>query len=323
MTDAVVAVSRDMIRKGSRSFAAAAMLFDPATRASAYLLYAWCRHCDDEIDGQDLGHAPGAGQPVPDPSPAARAERLEALRSATLSALAGEPQTSDVFTAFQRVVQQHRIPAQYPLELLAGFEMDVNDQHYETLADTLLYCYRVAGVVGVMMACVMGTRERAVLLRASDLGIGFQLTNIARDVIDDARNDRCYLPAAWLREAGIPRAALADPAQRPAVAGLVSRLLDEADRYYASAAQGLRALPFRSAWAIATALGVYRDIGRVVRTRGPAAWDQRAVVGTPRKLWLAAGGGVRALLSSSLERRASSTPRANDLWATPDLAAED
>jgi phytoene synthase len=323
MTDAVVAVSRDMIRKGSKSFAAAAMLFDPSTRASAYLLYAWCRHCDDEIDGQDLGHAPAAGVPPSDQSPAARAGRLEALRSSTLSALAGEPQADDVFTAFQRVVQEHRIPAQYPLELLAGFEMDVNDQQYETLADTLLYCYRVAGVVGVMMACVMGVRERAVLLRASDLGIGFQLTNIARDIIDDARNGRCYLPADWLREAGIPRGELADPARRRAVAALVTRLLDEADRYYASAAEGLRALSFRSAWAIATALGVYRDIGRLVREHGHRAWDERAVVSTPRKLWLAAGGGLRALRATSFERRASGSPRATDLWATPDLAAEE
>jgi phytoene synthase len=323
MADAVVAVSRDMIRKGSRSFAAAAMLFDPATRASAYLLYAWCRHCDDEIDGQDLGHAPAPGAAQADQSPAARAARLEDLRRQTLSALAGEPQSHEVFIAFQRVAREHRIPARHALELLAGFEMDVNERRYGTLDETLLYCYRVAGVVGVMMACVMGVRDRAVLLRAADLGIAFQLTNIARDVVDDARNDRCYLPADWLREAGIRVAELADPARRPAVAAVVRRLLDEADRYYASATEGLRSLPFRSAWAIATALGVYRDIGRVVRARGARAWDRRAVVSTPRKLWLAAAGGARALWACTFERHASGEPRADDLWVTPDLAVED
>jgi phytoene synthase len=323
MTDAVVAVSRDMIRKGSRSFAAAATLFDPATRASAYLLYAWCRHCDDEIDGQDLGHAPAPGAVPVDQSPAAKAVRLEALRRQTLSALAGEPQSHEVFMALQRVAREHRIPARHALELLAGFEMDVSEQRYDTLDETLLYCYRVAGVVGVMMARIMGVRDPAVLLRAADLGIAFQLTNIARDVIDDARNGRCYLPAHWLREAGIPATELAEPARRPAVAAVVGRLLDEADRYYASSAEGLRALPFRSAWAIATALGVYRDIGRVVRARGAGAWDRRAVVSTPRKLWLAAAGGARALWACTAERQASGEPRAADLWVTPDLAAED
>jgi phytoene synthase len=104
---------------------------------------------------------------------------------------------------------------------------------------------------------------------------------------------------------------------------VVARLLDEADRYYASAAVGLRALRFRSAWAIATALGVYRDIGRVVRSRGTAAWDERAVVGTARKLWFVATGAVRAAQARSVERRAAGAPRAEDLWITPDLAAKD
>jgi phytoene synthase len=323
MTDAVVAVSRDMIRKGSRSFAAAARLFDPATRASAYQLYAWCRHCDDEIDGQDLGHRPAPGAAPVDDSPAARAGRLARLEQATRAALAGEPPADAVFTAFQRVARDHRIPEQYPLELLAGFAMDVNDRRYESLDDTLLYCYRVAGVVGVMMACVMGVRQRAVLLRASDLGIAFQLTNIARDVIDDARNGRCYLPAAWLRDAGVPPGAVGDDAQRPAVARVVGRLLDEADRYYESAAFGLRSLRFRSAWAIATALGVYRDIGRVVRERGAAAWDRRAFVGTGRKLWFVATGAFGAAGARLAQGSADGAPRADDLWVTPDLAAED
>jgi phytoene synthase len=323
MTDAVVAASRDMIRKGSRSFAAAAMLFDPGTRASAYQLYAWCRHCDDEIDGQDLGHRPAPGSPPVDDSPAAQAARLAELERATRAALAGEPTTHPVFTAFQRVAHQHRIPDRHALELLAGFEMDVNGYRYESLDDTLLYCYRVAGVVGVMMAYVMGVRERPVLRRAADLGIAFQLTNIARDVLDDARNGRCYLPGSWLAEAGLPRQGLADPALREPVAAVVRRLLDLADRYYASADQGLRALRFRSAWAIATALGVYRDIGSLVRARGARAWDTRAVVGTPRKLWFVATAAGRAARARLFEQGARGEPRAADLWVTPDLAGQD
>jgi phytoene synthase len=319
--DAVVSNSREMIRKGSRSFALASRLFDTATRDHAWMLYAWCRHCDDEIDGQELGMTPAAKSDHPETQD--KAARLAHLRTETLRALAGEPVTEPAFQAFQRVARTHAIPERHAMELLAGFGMDVADYHYRTFDETLLYCYRVAGVVGVMMALVMGVRDPRVLQRAADLGIGFQLTNISRDVLDDARNGRCYLPAEWLAKAGIPPEHIADPAHRRALAGLVERLLQEADRYYESAAIGLQSLSFRSGWAVATALGVYRDIGRVVRERGVRAWDTRAVVSTPRKLLHLCGGAVRALRAVTWDRWRRPAPREQDLWAAPDLDAGD
>lgn len=335
--DAVVRQSEEMIRKGSKSFALASRLFDAPTRERAVMLYAWCRHCDDEIDGQELGMVPGrAGGGVPSVSPAAQVSppgtpppalpldaspqfRLQHLRNETRRALAGERVTDPVFVAFQRVAAEARIPERHAMEFLAGFEMDVAGYRYESFEDTLLYCYRVAGVVGVMMALVMGVRDPQALQRAADLGIAFQLTNISRDVLDDARNGRCYVPAAWLRAEGLSAADLKTPA-RPEVARLARRLLDEADRYYASAGEGLRALSFRSAWAVATALYVYRDIGRVVRQRGEHAWDRRAVVGTARKLLLVLRGAARAGRAATVDRRARKEPRSRDLWLSPDLA---
>jgi len=311
--DPVVSNSRNMIRQGSRSFALASRLFGTSTRDDAWMLYAWCRHCDDEIDGQQLGMM-SATRPVSD-----RAASLARLYSDTRRALAGDPVTDPVFVGLQRVVRQHDIPERHVLELLAGFEMDVADYRYRTIDDTLFYCYRVAGVVGVMMAYVMGVRDTRALQSAADLGIGFQLTNISRDVLDDLRNGRCYLPDQWLQEAGIPRDAMADPEHRNALAVVVGRLLTEADRYYESAISGLRALRFRSAWAVATALGVYRDIGRVVRRQGSRAWSTRAVVGTPRKIVHVAGGAARALKAVTVDRWYRASPREQDLWATPDL----
>lgn len=320
--DAVVSTSREMIRKGSRSFALASRLFDTATRDHAWMLYAWCRHCDDEIDGQELGMTPATpsaqGHLTGD-----KVARLAHLRTETLRALAGEPVTEPAFQAFQRVAREHAIPERHALELLAGFEMDVTGHRYRTFDETLLYCYRVAGVVGVMMALVMGVRDPRVLQRAADLGIGFQLTNISRDVLDDARNGRCYLPAEWLAAAGIPPDAIAEPANRAALFGVVERLLREADRYYESASIGLQSLSFRSGWAVATALGVYRDIGRVVRERGVRAWDTRAVVSTPRKLLYLAGGALRALRASTWDRWRQPAPREQDLWVAPDLETGD
>ncbi|MGH6957695.1 MAG: phytoene/squalene synthase family protein, partial [Caulobacteraceae bacterium] len=298
--------SRETIRKGSKSFAAAAALFDAATRADAEMLYAWCRHCDDVIDGQALGHGMEA------PSPDAAKPALDALYAKTRAALAGEPTDDPDFAAFQRVALRRRIPERYPLELLDGFAMDVAGRRYATLEETLDYCWHVAGVVGAMMAIVMGVDADDVptLRRAQDLGLAFQLTNIARDVIEDAGAGRIYLPADWLAEAGVPEARIADPANRTALYGVVERLLDAAEPYYASALAGLPALPFRSAWAIAAARGVYRQIGVVVRQRGAAAWDERASASGAMKAWLALAAGWTALAS----RGARVAPR-QSLWS--------
>jgi phytoene synthase len=324
--DAVVANSREMIRLGSRSFALAAKLFDADTRHHAWMLYAWCRHCDDQIDGQNLGMQPGRAQPARTSAATSAAaneggspaSRLANLRRETHRAFAGEVLTEPVFIGLQRVSRACGIPERHALELLAGFEMDVGNHAYRDFDDTLLYCYRVAGVVGVMMAQIMGARDVPTLQRAADLGIAFQLTNIARDVLDDAGNGRCYLPATWLAEAGLSPVTLAEPANRAALAGVVARLLEQAERYYQSAGCGLQALPFRSAWAVSAALGIYRAIGRLVLQRGPQAWDQRVVVSTPRKLAELALGAGSALRAHLFDRWLTTLPRSRDLWTIPE-----
>jgi phytoene synthase len=308
MSDALVDASRDTIRRGSTSFAAAARLFDPRIRDDAYMLYAWCRHCDDEIDGQVMGHGAVGLDPV------LAQRKLAELEDKTRRALAGEAMDDPAFAAFQRVALHHGIPAAYPLDLLQGFQMDVEGRLYPTLQDTLLYAYHVAGVVGVMMAQVMGVRDLATLRRASDLGIAFQLTNIARDVVEDARGGRVYLPGEWLGEAAAGPAAVADPQNRAAVFAATLRLLAAADPYYASARWGLRSLGFRSAWAVAAALRVYRRIGVKVRSLGAVGMDRRATTGTAAKLALVLQGGVVAARAVSLDGRCRA-PERDGLWA--------
>lgn len=307
MTDAVLQTSRDLITQGSRSFSAASRLFPSRLREDAWMLYAWCRHCDDEVDGQVLGHgAVGLDAAL------ARA-KLNELKRLTEAALAGERMADPVFEAFQRVALRHDVPAREPLALLDGFAMDVDARVYRTLEDTLDYAWHVAGVVGVMMARIMGVRDRDVLRRAQDLGLAFQLTNIARDVVEDAKGGRVYLPRAWLTEAGVPQGAEPDPEHRAGVAVATGRLLDVAEAYYNSARWGLKDLDTRSAWAIATARRVYRQIGRIVARRGGQAWDSRASVSRPDKLWqvaLAAGTVVRAKSLDSLGR----APERPALW---------
>ena len=302
MSEALLDHATETIRVGSKSFAAAARLFDRDTRRSVLMLYAWCRHCDDVVDGQELGHNTAA--PVDATAP------VERLRNLTLSAYAGEPQSDPAFAAFQDVALRHAISPHHAFDHLAGFAMDAADVRYETIDDTLRYCYHVAGVVGLMMASIMGARDATVLDRACDLGLAFQLTNIARDIVEDARIGRVYVPAAWLREAGIPVDGVADERHREALARVAARLVDHAEPYYDSAMDGVAALPLRSAWAIATARRVYRQIGIEVKRRGARAWDTRTGTSRATKLRLLALGGVDALAS----RFRKPTSRPAGLW---------
>ncbi len=309
--DPIVAHSRELIEKGSKSFAMAAKLLPASIRDDAMMLYGWCRHCDDVIDDQVLGFpAEGTAQ-------ASAAARLEILRCKTAEALAGRA-SEPVFIALGRVAQKHAIPVRHPLELLAGFEMDATGRIYGSLDDTLSYCYHVAGVVGVMMAMIMGVRDSATLNRASDLGLAFQLTNISRDVIDDAKLGRIYLPREWLAEAGVPEAEIGGPQHRQAVFRVTHRLLGEADGYYRSALYGMTGLPLQAAIGIGAARRIYRDIGTIVIRRGRRAWDVRAAAGKTRKIAAALSGTAAAFRAHTLLRLVQPPPR-NGLWTMPGL----
>jgi phytoene synthase len=288
----------DAIRRGSKSFAMAARGFDPRTRALVEDLYAWCRHCDDVVDGQVLGHGRGTRR--------ADADGLASLRRDTAAAMAGQADPASPFGALGRVVAATGLPPVLVDDHLDGFAMDVAGRRYETRADLIAYCYGVAGSVGLMMAWIMGVRDAAVLCRASDLGVAFQLSNIARDVADDLEVGRVYLPGEWLADAGVtlvPGRSW-DPSIAAGVAGVVTRVLAEAERYYASARHGIGVLPLRSAWAVATARLVYRAMGRRVAARGAEAWTTRTAIGTPRlAAGLVLGGGHALWLAAMATRR--------------------
>lgn len=301
MTELVEA-SRQAIVNGSQSFAAAARLMPPGIRDDTVMLYAWCRHADDVIDGQDLGDSP---QIIADPQ-----ARLQALRSETLAALEGRDPVSPPFAALREVALRHDFPQRWPLDLVQGFAMDVEQRQYHRLEDVLEYSYHVAGVVGVMMARIMGVRDPDVLDRACDLGLAFQLTNIARDVMDDHAVGRCYLPSEWLDQAG---ARVEGTIPSPQLYAVILRLLDAADPYYASARVGLGALPPRCAWSIAAALRIYHAIGTRIRQGGPQAYRQRIRTSKPVKIALVARGG----LDLGLSRLPGSGVSRDGLWTRP------
>ena len=295
--DNVTAHGHASIKKGSKSFALASRVLPPALRDDASMLYAWCRYCDDVIDGQEMGH----GQ-IEDYK-TGQSERLEMLREKTARALSGKPMEDPVFAGLARVVKTHEINHRHPFDLLKGFEMDAEDRVYKSVDDILDYAYHVAGVVGVMMANIMGVRDDATLDRASDLGLAFQLTNIARDVIDDAQADRVFVPQDLLSKHGAPNAAqeLAQRDNWPSAYKAACEQLDIAEAYYRSAKVGIRELDFRCAWAISAALKVYREIGEVLRSGGPEAWEGRVGAGKGRKLALAIGAAGPAIRRAKVE----------------------
>jgi phytoene synthase len=278
------------IAKGSKSFAVASRLFDRETRERAWLLYAWCRRCDDIADGQEFGFKADDHED---------AENLiQAIRVLTRRALDGQPTADPAFDAFGQVAQEVGLTMQMAEDVIGGFELDAQGWQPHTEADLLRYSYHVAGAVGVMMAHVMGVDvdgDDETLDRACDLGIAFQLANIARDISEDDAAGRCYLPREWLAEADIPPGEHLKPAHRGALVRLVARLVELAEVYEASARRGTARLSFRQRWAVLAAANIYMGIADKVRRRGAAAWDRRARTSLREKLAAMFKGFMEAL----------------------------
>jgi len=284
----LVAHARDTIARGSKSFAAASHLFDRTTRERVWLLYAWCRACDDIADAQDMGGALG------DQSGAR--ERLATIRHLTDLALAGVPTARAEFDCLGVVARECGITRAMTQAVIAGFALDAAEWTPRSRTDLLQYCYHVAGAVGVMMAVVMGVApdDEDTLDRACDLGLAFQLGNIARDVAEDDRAARCYLPAEWLAEADIPPGEQLRPCYREGLTRVVGRLCSLAADYEASARVGATRLGFRQRWAVLAAAGIYGAIARKVAAGGAHAWDRRVSTSRGAKLGHVALALVRA-----------------------------
>jgi len=289
----LLACQRSLV-DGSRSFLAASRILPREVARAACALYAFCRLADDSVDGASEGHGAGAARAAP------RADALADLHDRLDRIYAGEPRDEAADRAFAAVVARYRIPRAWPAALLEGFEWDASGRQYEDLSQVRAYAARVAGSVGAMMARVMGVQSRAALARACELGVAMQLTNIARDVGEDARLGRLYLPRAWLRTAGIdPDAWLAQPAFTPALGAVINRLLEEARHRYEGGATGIAQLPRGCRPGIQAAALLYADIGRTVEERGFDSVTARAVVRPARKLQLLALASLASLASRS------------------------
>jgi 15-cis-phytoene synthase len=260
---------RTLLREGSKSFFAASLLLPKRVREPTVPVYAFCRVADDVVDQSD------------DPNAVA------SLRARLAAAYSGKPHDSPVDRAFADVALAHDLPKAVLEGLIEGFAWDAEGKRYGTISELEGYCARVASTVGVIMSVLMGTRDPVALARACDLGVAMQLTNIARDVGEDARNGRVYLPLQWLEEAKIDVTQfLARPVFSPALGTVVERLLRHADGLYARSHAGIPMLPADCRASIHAASLIYSEIGRFVEKNGFDSVSTRAYVPLGRKLRL-------------------------------------
>ncbi|MEL6685542.1 MAG: phytoene/squalene synthase family protein [Pseudomonadota bacterium] len=270
---------REAIRHGSLSFHAASKLLPAKVRDPALALYAFCRLADDEVDEGE--YQAGAVFRLQ--------ERLEA-------AYAGKPKNAPEDRAFAAIVADFEMPRALPEALLEGLAWDAAEHRYDTLSGVRDYSARVASAVGAMMCVLMRVRDPDALARACDLGVAMQLTNIARDVGEDARMGRIYLPLDWLEEAGIdPINFTREPLPTPEVRRMVKRLLAEANRLYLRSEAGIDVLPLQARTGIWAARLIYAGIGKQLRRQGFDSISMRARTSGVQKLgWLAQAGARTA-----------------------------
>ncbi len=288
---ALVEKARLSIKRGSKSFSAASRLFDKATRERVWLLYAWCRRCDDIADAQDMGGELG-DQSNPE-------DRLKSIRVLTQRAFEELPTADVAFDAFGLVAKECRITPEMADDVIAGFALDAKEWRPRSEGDLLQYCYHVAGAVGVMMALVMGVdpKDEDTLDRACDLGLAFQLANIARDIVEDDAAGRCYLPMEWLVEEDIEPGQHTKPHHRTELADMADKLVVLMHRHAQASKLGAAKLPFRSRWAILTAARIYTAIGHEVRAKREAAWDHRVYTSKAQKIGHACAAFFEALVN--------------------------
>jgi phytoene synthase len=248
-------------------------LFLPQERRRAIMaLYAFCREVDDVVDEcHDLSLAQ---------------TKLDWWRRELASVYGGEP-THPVAQALKEVVARYPLPEEQLQEIIDGMQMDLQQTRYLDFAALRLYCYRVASVVGLLAAEIFGYQDRHTLRYAHDLGLAFQLTNIIRDVGEDARRGRIYLPVDELQRFEVPARDLLDARHSDKFRALMEFQAERAERFYDSAMSHLPAGDRKAQRPGLVMAAIYRATLAEIRADGFQVLDRRTSLTPLRKLWIA------------------------------------
>ena len=273
------------IAHGSKSFAFATRFFPPELARAAHAVYWFCRTTDDMVDEA--------------PSVAKASADLDIWEAELRDALEGRPVADPTLRLFAGVVEAFDIPHEYPLDLIAGCRMDLTQSRYATFDELRLFCYRVASTVGLMMMHVVGFHGQP-HERAIDLGIALQLTNILRDVGEDMRRGRVYIPQDELARFGYSEDELGSGQRNENWRRLMQFQANRARQFYESGLQGLPALHARGRFAVEIAAKVYAQILPRIEIADYDVFHRRAVVPASRKYWITARTLCSNAVSASL-----------------------
>lgn len=258
-------------RSGSSFYYSFLFLPDEQRRAIT-ALYAFCREVDDVVDECH--------------EPAVARAKLDWWRGEIHEAFSGRPQ-HPVARALQPAIARYDLPEEYFREILDGMQMDLDYDAYPSFSELSLYCYRVAGVVGLLAAAIFGYQDRRTVRYAHDLGLAFQLTNILRDVREDARRGRIYLPMDELQRYGVSPSDLTRPQTPERLRALLAFQAERAQGYYARA---LAELPEVDRWNQRSGLimaAIYRSLLDEIQRDGLRVLEHRIRLTPLRKLWIA------------------------------------
>lgn len=272
MTDLSVSSPAATLKRKGKTFWFGSLFLPKQMAAEAAVLYAFCRRMDDVADQQGGSEA---------------ADRLERVREELQAGRSEDPIVSGLI----KLAERRSVDLDAADCLLDVLRQDAaDDVRIQDVSDLLRYCYGAAGTVGLMMSAILGVSRSAARVQAVDLGIAMQLTNIARDVQEDARMGRRYLPASWVGGLGPKQIGAAKPGSQAAkqIQQAIDQILSLADIFYANAAPGFTDIPPAARSGIRIAAAVYRHIGVVLRGRQCDFTSGRVVVSLPLKLRIAA-----------------------------------
>ena len=263
---------QDKAASSGSSFYYSFLFLPPNRRRAITALYAFCREVDDVVDE------------CKDPQVAAN--KLVWWRQELDRLYAGQPQ-HPVTQALQAVLPEFSLPQEQLLEIVDGMEMDLQQTRYLDFTALSLYCYRVASVVGLLAAEIFGYTDRQTLKYAHDLGMAFQLTNIIRDVGEDARRGRIYLPMDELKRFNVTVADILDARQSENFQKLMEFQIERAERYYAQALSQLPVVDRKAQRPGLVMAAIYRALLEEIKRDGCQVLRQRTSLTPLRKLWLA------------------------------------
>ena len=272
----------------SKSFYFSAQMLPREQRWATFALYGFCRHCDNLIDT---------------PRQRTETEILREIQHLTeelqIAYNTGESQ-DPIIRAFILVAKAYGIPIAYPLDLLNGVAMDVQQVRYKTFDELSLFCYRVAAVVGLMMTSVLGYKDEHAFGYAKQLGIAMQLTNILRDIKEDKEMGRLYIPQTELEQFGVTEQDIFNEKMTPQLRALMKFQVERADQYYTEAMPGISLLKTESQYAIYSAARIYRGILRKIEDRDYNPFLSRVFVSSTQKVGILLHEQIRTKFLSKL-----------------------